>query len=94
MPCGDQVGGQLVCETSPKPREITPEVGTLEDPDEGSPVHMREKQKKRNETVSFRCQGGKNVILKLFQVLKHFSLRKLHVHNIIIIHPLHICCDR
>jgi len=44
----------------PKPREIVPEVGTQEDPDEDSPVHMRgKKEKKRKETVSFRCQGGK-----------------------------------
>jgi len=42
------VGGQLVCVTSLKPREIAPEVVTLENPDEGSPVHMREKK----ETVS------------------------------------------
>jgi len=41
------VGGQLVCETSPKPREIAPEVGTLEDPDEGSPIHMRGKTKEK-----------------------------------------------
>ena len=32
------------------------------------------------------------MILKLFQVLKHYSLSKLHMHNIIIIPPLHICC--
>ena len=41
------MGGQLVCVTSLKPREIDQEVGTLEYPDEGSPVHMRGKEKKR-----------------------------------------------
>jgi len=40
----------------PHPGDAVPEVGTLEDPDEGTPAHMR---KKRNETVSVRCQGGK-----------------------------------
>ena len=47
VPSGDRVGGQLVCETSPKPREIALEVGTLEDPDEGIPVHMRGKTKEK-----------------------------------------------
>ena len=68
--------------TSLAPKDTVSEVGTLEDPDEGRPVHMR---KKRNETMSVLLQGGKNVILKLFQVLKGYSLRKLHVHTIIII---------
>ena len=59
MPCGDRVGGQLIVRQVPQPREIVLEVGTLEEPDEGSPVYRGEKQKTRNETVSFRCQGGK-----------------------------------
>jgi len=35
---------------------MNPEVGTLEDPDEGRPVHIRGK---KEEVVSFQCQGEK-----------------------------------
>ena len=56
MPWGDREGGQLVYVTSPKPRGISPRSWYLEDPHEGSLVHMR----KKRETVSHPCQG-KNV---------------------------------
>ena len=59
MPCGDRVGGQLVGETSPKPREIDPEVGTLEDADEGSLVHMTGKTKEKKKRLYHFDQGGK-----------------------------------
>jgi len=38
---GGPMGGQLVCVTSPASRDCNPRVSTLEDPDEGIPVHIR-----------------------------------------------------
>ena len=60
---------------------IVPEVGTLQDPNESRPDHMRKTKFKLYHSDA----KEENVILELFQVLKHKFLRKLHVHNIIII---------
>jgi len=54
---GDRRGGQIVwCDKSYAFGVMNPEVGTLEDPNGGRPVHRREKKK---EAVSLRCQGEK-----------------------------------
>ena len=66
----------------PRLGNIVPKVDTLEDPDEGRPIHMG---KKKEWNCIIPMPRWENVILKLFQVLKHNSLRKLHVHNIIFI---------
>ena len=77
------VGGQLVCVTSPNVGRVI--LFPMEDPNEDKPVHRQ-----ACCAASFRCQGGNHdsVILKLFQVLKHYSLRKLHVHTIIFFTPV------
>ena len=58
-------------------------MGILEDTNEGGPVHMR--KKKEFKLYHLDAKDG-NVILELFQVLKHNFLRKLCVHNVIIIY--------
>ena len=48
------------------------EVGSLEDPDEDRPVHMRGKK----EGYIILMPMRENMILKLFQVLKHLLFEK------------------
>ena len=54
---------------------MSPEVGSLEDNDEGRLVHMREKKKLYHSDAK-----GKTSFLKI--VFSHNFLRKLHMHNV------------
>ena len=70
-----------------KPRAIVPEVGTPEDSDESDRPH---EGKLKNMRLYHSDAKEDNVITNLFQVLKLYALRKLHVHTIISISALHI----
>ena len=77
---GGPVGGQLVCVTNPTLKECKPRSGTLEDPDEGRLVNIQ-----ACNSCIIPMPTRENVILSFVSSVETFFVRKLHVHNIIII---------